>query len=293
MPDDLSQRKLFKFLKDHFVSGEPFTKDDVSRVTGWNASTLRTYWSKQINPLIAEETHGTFTVSESFRKYGEWKRFQRSVVSQVRRPSGNYVSCANDSVIIFEFFMPLANEEHLRASLDSVFYEESIVSRLKRIRIEELKDHFLANSNEESDQSYFKRLTAWISDTFGGYSIFHVNGRFKIGDLKTYQEAGAAQLGGERYLVDETTAVVRFIFPCGQETSMEPPLTETQLGSLISAPEAVRSEEEATKIRWFFGVLFVRSILQAVSGEDEIWMVESGMRSRLHRWRAAADGQEE
>lgn len=43
--------------------------------------------------------------------------------------------------------------------------------------------------------------------------------------------------------------------------------------------------EDAATIRWFFRALFVQSILQVVNGEDEIWMVESGMRNRLHIWR--------
>jgi hypothetical protein len=39
------------------------------------------------------------------------------------------------------------------------------------------------------------------------------------------------------------------------------------------------------RLRWAFGVLFVQSIVQVVNGEAEIWMVESGMRSRLHIWK--------
>lgn len=35
----------------------------------------------------------------------------------------------------------------------------------------------------------------------------------------------------------------------------------------------------------FFFKLFVQSIVLIVNGEDEIWMLESGMRSRLHIWR--------
>ena len=70
----------------------------------------------------------------------------------------------------------------------------------------------------------------------------------------------AADLGRAigRYLIDETTAIVRFIFPCDED-------------------------EEA--VRWFFNTLFVESIIQVVNGEAEIWMVESGMQNRLHIWR--------
>ena len=43
-------------------------------------------------------------------------------------------------------------------------------------------------------------------------------------------------------------------------------------------------DQEYESISWFFRVLFVENILQVVNGEDEIWMVESGVCSRLHRW---------
>jgi hypothetical protein len=30
--------------------------------------------------------------------------------------------------------------------------------------------------------------------------------------------------------------------------------------------------------------LFVRAITEVVNGEDEIWMVETGLKNRLHIW---------
>jgi len=35
-------------------------------------------------------------------------------------------------------------------------------------------------------------------------------------------------------------------------------------------------------VRWSFDNLFVSSILEVVNAEDEIWLVESGMKNRLH-----------
>ena len=69
---------------------------------------------------------------------------------------------------------------------------------------------------------------------------------------------------GYRYLVDETTAVTRFIFPCG-------------------APE------EADQVRYLFEALFVESIIQLINAEDEIWMVESGDQNRVHIWSVEGD----
>jgi len=98
-----------------------------------------------------------------------------------------------------------------------------------------------------------------VAGKFVGYSIGHVSGRFRNEDLATRDEAAKIEKL-RRYLTDETTAVTRFIFPC-------------------------EGEDEVERVRWVFDHLFVNSIIQVVNGEDEIWMVESGIRNRLHIWR--------
>jgi hypothetical protein len=42
-------------------------------------------------------------------------------------------------------------------------------------------------------------------------------------------------------------------------------------------------------VRYLFGILFVRSIIQLVNGEDQIWMIETGPQSRVHIWQALGD----
>ena len=84
-------------------------------------------------------------------------------------------------------------------------------------------------------------------------------GRFRGEDLCTRAEAAALEKTG-RHLIDETTAVTRFIFPCDEPGEMK-------------------------QVRWFFDRLFIQSIIEVVNGEDEIWMVESGMENRLHIWK--------
>lgn len=44
-------------------------------------------------------------------------------------------------------------------------------------------------------------------------------------------------------------------------------------------------QDDVKRIKFFFNILFVESILQVVNGEDEFWMLESGIRTRLHIWR--------
>jgi len=42
---------------------------------------------------------------------------------------------------------------------------------------------------------------------------------------------------------------------------------------------------EAELVRYFFDALFVQTIIQLINAEDEVWMVESGMKNRVHIWR--------
>ena len=46
---------------------------------------------------------------------------------------------------------------------------------------------------------------------------------------------------------------------------------------------------EANKIRFVFKHLFIRNILELINGEDEIWMLESGIRTRLYIWKNKID----
>ena len=103
-------------------------------------------------------------------------------------------------------------------------------------------------------------MRGWATNS-AGYSISQVNGRFRAGKMLTMQDAAGVQERGGRYLIDETTAVTRFIFPCNDEA-------------------------HAKQVGWFFHHLFVESVIQ-VAGEAEIWMTVSGVGNpRLHIWRA-------
>ena len=112
-------------------------------------------------------------------------------------------------------------------------------------------------------------LTSSKTASSGTQSIT-VNGRFRSDTLLTQVQASARQKRGERYLIDETTAVTRFVFP-------------------------YQDEGELAKVKFLFQILFIRSIIQLVNGEEQIWMVESGSAgSRLHRWeRLSEHGGEE
>ena len=262
MHSDIPQRKALRFLREHLHSQAPFTKSELADATGWKKpGTFNTYWSKQLKPFMVYIGGGEFRVSEGFRPFMTWKKFQRHV-SQNRLVAADYTKHEYEHPVIFEFFMPLTNETALRTTLDALFYKENIEAKLKATGIEELVRH-LARLDNEADKAYFQRAASWVADHFGGYSIYHVNGRFRAWKLATHDEAMERERQGYRYLADETTAVTRFIFPCAEKN-------------------------EAELVRYFFEALFARSIIQLINAEDEIWMLESGDECRVHIWRIDA-----
>lgn len=263
MGSDTPQRKALRFFREHLQSQEPFTKQELGDFTGWTKpGTLDTYWSKQLKPFVVEVADDTYRVSEGFRPYMTWKKFQRHV-SQNRLVAADYNKLEYNVPVIFEFFMPLTNETALRTTLDALFFKDNIAAKLKAIGVDDLAAH-LARNQGEAEEAYLERVAEWVGDHFGGYSIFHVNGRFRAWKLATRDQVTEREKQGYRYLVDETTAVTKFIFPC-------------------------ENDEEASLVRYFFHALFAESIIQLINAEDEIWMVESGDEDRVHIWRVDSD----
>ncbi|MBW7863708.1 MAG: hypothetical protein H3C30_04750 [Candidatus Hydrogenedentes bacterium] len=255
MSTDTQQRNIFNFLLNHLETKEQFNKQDLKSVTTWCDETFNTYWLKQFKPFVINVKNDLYRVSEAFRPYSTWEKFQQHVTQVRRLASSDYMLQSYEKVRVYEFFMPLANEGHLRTALDALFYRDLVLARLKTIPQDELHKNIPLRKNETSD-NYMERLCDWISNHFAGYSIYHVNGRFRACSLVSKEKATQKQ----RYIIDETTAVTRFIFPCV-------------------------TDDEAEQTGFLFEHLFVKAIIEVVNGEDEIWMVETGMHNRLHVWR--------
>jgi hypothetical protein len=247
---------------DHLESKEAFSREEIQAVTDWKGDTPGTYWSKQFKPFVVDAGNGKFRVSEAFRPYRTWEKFLDHVTQVRRIASSDYNELSYRYVRVYEFFMPLTNEAFLRTTLDALFYRDTIEASLRTIDPETLHKEFPQHETE-NDTAYSARLCEWLSNHFVGYSIYHVNGRFRAQPLAPRLDA--AQM--HRYLVDETTAVARFIFPC-------------------------QDEEDARLTAFFFKSLFVQAIVEVVNGEDEIWMTETGMENRLHIWRVDTSGNE-
>jgi len=270
MGKDDSQKAAHALLVKHFHSQEPFSLQDFIDATGWDKpGTYRTYLGKLYRGLTENVGGGPFKISETaqyrvteaFRRLVSWPKFKQHV-TQVRRVVTDYDPTTSE-VLIFDFLMPLTNEASLRITLDALFFKDTLLAKLKTVSSEELEKLF-PRSGSETEGQYFDSILKFIEQRFVGYSISHVDGRFRSGKVLTQDEVAAFQKLGHRYLIDETTAVTRFIFP-------------------------YKDQDELEKVRYLFRALFVRSIIQLVNGEEQIWMLESGPQSRVHIWEAAAE----
>src|SRR5579859_580105 len=134
------QEKAFEFLLDKFTKHEPFTKEQFQTATEWSVdSTFDTHWSKHYDPIVVPiEGTNSFRVSEAFRRFATWDSF-RKYVTQKRHVLADYTTQTFDTVLLFEFFMPLTNEGYLRTALDALFYKDSIMARLKNAGVDKVK----------------------------------------------------------------------------------------------------------------------------------------------------------
>src|SRR5208283_1880181 len=107
-----NQRAVFDFLVARYKSQQRFTKAELEAQTTWRGKTFPTYWTKLYEQFVVRS--GTnFRVGDAFRPFTNWSAFQRHV-TQNRASSSQYTLLRYDSLPIFEFFMPLTNETHLR-----------------------------------------------------------------------------------------------------------------------------------------------------------------------------------
>jgi hypothetical protein len=257
MGNQATQRKAHRFFSERMATLEPFTKQDLMKASGWPENTLETYWSKQFRGLVEDIGGGKFRLREQFRSYLDWRKFH-FLVTQVRTPPTVYEPTVYTKIIVYEFYLPLSHENSLRFTLDSLFFKNSIIPRLKRAGIPALENLF-PRTLTESDADLVERVCEFVGTKFQGYSIYHVNGRFRSGELTDEDGAAALRKQAIPYLIDETTAVTRFVFPC--------------------------ADDEIEKVRFLFKELFVETITQQISGEDEVWMVESGLQNCVHVWK--------
>jgi hypothetical protein len=120
MSDDnlKDQRAAFEFFSEKYRTQEAFTKGELQAQTSWDWKSTTTYWSKQYEPFTkavppiltgAAQKDQKFRVTRAFLPFGSWTKFRRHV-SQKRRLTYEYEHEIFDTVLLFDFFLPLTNE---------------------------------------------------------------------------------------------------------------------------------------------------------------------------------------
>jgi hypothetical protein len=260
----------YDFLSERV--GKNFTIKEFATAADWKLSSVTTTISKKLSGLVSTVDTGIYSVLPDFLTLT--KREFTDLLGQSRRLFSDYDRSAYDSVVVFEFLLPLTQQDHLRTALDTLFYEDTLRARIAVIGLPALAP-IVPRLQGETDAAYTTRIVQLIGSLFGGYSIGHVAGRFRAAPLTTRENAW-----NHRYLVDEATAVVRFICLL-KSTKMEVPVT---IFAPVSPAQCVATAAEAGMVRGLFFAVFVEAIIKRIPNEDEIWLLESGVESHLYVW---------
>lgn len=275
MKNEDKVQRAFNFLLEHAKSGDSFKLEELVKVSKWTKGTASIYLGKKFSDLV-EKKNGVYHVTpEMLRvRYEDFKDLYR----QKQRLFTDYVLKVPQKVLVYEFFMPLSREDRLREALDNLFYQDTIEQRIKEIGVAKIRKE-LKLPELSSDGEVVEFVVSFMNNTIGGYSLHLVSGRFRAGALTTRQEMVTRPFFHGPYLVDETTAVVRFILPVSDNLE-----TPTQMNLFEPAKEVSDSDGLVEQMRWLFLHFFAEAVTRVVKKEDEIWLLESGMRSALYRW---------
>lgn len=280
-------RADWEYFRARAEDGASFTIADFLTGTGRKMTdqSVRTYISKHYEDFLEKTAAGGWKVIRDFLNitfddFTPMFRQKEGVLTF-------YDRSLHRDFLVFEFFLPLTHERRLRAALDKLFYEDTVRERLRGIGAARLSRHLRRNEGEQDD-AYIERLVQLVGDTFGGYSISHVSGRFRasIEGILSLSDSATRIAAGGQYLIDETTAVVRFIVPCGRGAKQDP--DDFDEAEVVNQPEDLQLfgdvEMSAAELRALFHLVFVEAIVRQVRGEHEIWLIESGLRRRLWRF---------
>jgi hypothetical protein len=276
MKKEESINRAFEFLLDHAKSGELFTHPELTTASGWTPGNTKTNLVKRLSDLVVKEKGGLYSVSQEIFRV-RLSDFQ-DLFRQKQRLFTDYLLKVPQNVLVYEFFMPLAREDRLREVLDNLFYVDTVEQRIREIGISTIRSALkLAASSSDDDVRQF--VIQFMDNTIGGYSLHLVSGRFRAGPLATKSEVVSRPFSRGPYLIDETTAVVRFILPVNIEED-----SFSQMNLFEPAKDILAADELANQIRWLFLNFFAEAVTRVVKKEDEIWLLESGMKNALYRW---------
>lgn len=279
MRNEVKIRRAYDYLRERAKDEQVFTANDLSAATGWTLGTTKIYLSKKFSEIIRKS--GNNLTAERRTLDVSYDAFDR-LFRQKNNLFVEYKNWVHPDVTTYEFFLPLSCEDILRAALDRLFFKDTVIEKLEQIGLNTLREKFKQSTNE-SDDDYRSRIADFAGNKFGGYSVSHVNGRFRGPDLMTREDAAEHEKNNGSYIIDETTAVVRFIIP-HQATAKEMLniLTEADSPTLDLNDNDIKDEIAQTE--WLFSNLFVYTVTQATTNQDQIWLLETGKNHRLFRY---------
>ena len=275
MSETNSIKRAFDFLIEHTQERTPFSVEQLAAETGWTVTETEENISIRLSDLVYEEGEKYFTKPEILRV--RLDDFQE-LLHQKKRLFTDYVLEVSSSILIYEFFMPLSREDRLREALDNLFYRDTIEQRIQEITVSRIRDG-LKLSSDYSEDKIRQLVFDFMESTIGGYSITMVSGRYRADALASRAEVVTRPFAYGPYIVDETTAIVRFILP------VETDAGKFEYGKILEpAATAVGTKKRAELMRWLFLNFFAEALIRVVRKEDEIWLLESGLRSAFYRW---------
>ncbi|MCE5238859.1 hypothetical protein LLH23_10250 [bacterium] len=286
-PDYTQVWLSYDFLIEQAKSGRAFTVPDLMKATGWSRDNCRTNLSKRMSEFVERLRPGTYRALPIINRVR--KADYARLFSQKNLLFGVYDLWLYPDLVIYDFLMPLTREDRLRESLDRLFYTDRIAQRLREIGPERIRRRFLAQEHETDDE-LVGRVARLAGEAFVGYSISHVNGRFRMHEPMDAKAAAAIAHNEQGYLADETTAVVRFIMRCSATACKQPPESDQLDLDLEDDPDMEAQaqaavEQERKRTQWLFRQVFAESVVMTVNYEEEIWLLEQGPHMRLWVWK--------
>ncbi len=275
IPGKNNIKMAFDFLIEHAQERKSFSVEQFSTETEWSIPETRERIINRLSDLIYQEGERFFAKPEILRvRLDDFKE----LLDQKKRLFSDYVLEVSSSILIYEFFMPLSREDRLREALDNLFYRDTIEQRIQEIGISRIRAG-LKLSHDYSEDKIQGMVFDFIESTISGYSIYLVNGRYRADVLASREEAVSRPFASGPYIVEETTAIVRFILP------VETDAGKFEHGKILEPASAVSgTQKRAELLSWLFLNFFAEALIRVVQKEDEIWLLESGMRSAFYRW---------
>ena len=268
-------KETFDFLVKHAQEKTFFSAQELASKAGWELTETEDNIVNQLSDLI-EKIDGQYLAKPEILRVrlNDFKELWH----QKKRLFTDYILEVSPSILIYEFFMPLSREDRLREALDNLFYRDTIEQRIQEIGFSQIRAG-LDLSADYSDEKIQQLVFEFMESTIGGYSIYLVNGRYRADQLASRAEVVNRPFSYGAYIVDETTAIVRFILPVITAAG------KFEHGNILEpAVNSLHANKRAELIRWLFLNFFAEALIRVVQNEDEIWLLESGMRSAFYRW---------